>query len=256
MESDNEVRKKVKEKSEKSRLAVMEGGSSYAALGDLIDGVNGGFGALGHSVYHRELFPRLVEGSWNGKIRHIATSGTHTAAITESGIEPVRIHNGAEENKGALRKSRGEDGLRRDRAKALAWFSKVADRGEPQSMEFLGEIYAGGAGVERNYTKALEWLTLLDSSFIRRIMEWGICMSRAMKWKRKNYTTEKEYFGKAADNEEASGHYNLGVMYLKGIGVKRDVKLACKYFLVVANAAHQKAFYQLAKMFHIGVGLK
>ncbi|XP_031252079.1 RCC1 domain-containing protein RUG3, mitochondrial-like isoform X3 [Pistacia vera] len=45
----------------------------------------GGFGALGHSVYHRELFPRLVEGSWNGKIRHIATSGTHTAAITESG---------------------------------------------------------------------------------------------------------------------------------------------------------------------------
>ncbi|KAJ0088189.1 hypothetical protein Patl1_33155 [Pistacia atlantica] len=177
MESDNEVRKKVKEKSEKSRLAVMEGGSSYAALGDLID--------VGHSVYHRELFPRLVEGSWNGKIRHIATSGTHTVAITESGIEPVRIHNGAEENKGALRKSRGEDGLRRDRAKALAWFSKVADRGEPQSMEFLGEIYAGGAGVERNYTKALEWLTLLDSSFIRRIMEWGICMSRAMEGKRK-----------------------------------------------------------------------
>ncbi|KAJ0027722.1 hypothetical protein Pint_36487 [Pistacia integerrima] len=98
MESDNEVRKKVKEKSEKSRLAVMEGGSSYAALGDLIDGLCsvdfnshhnlqgfGGFGAVGHSVYHRKLFPRLVEGSWNGKIRHIATSGTHTAAITESG---------------------------------------------------------------------------------------------------------------------------------------------------------------------------
>ncbi|KAJ0087645.1 hypothetical protein Patl1_33115 [Pistacia atlantica] len=42
----------------------------------------GGFGALGHSVYHRGLFPRLVEGSWNGKIRHIATSGTHTAAIS------------------------------------------------------------------------------------------------------------------------------------------------------------------------------
>ncbi|KAJ0088206.1 hypothetical protein Patl1_33076 [Pistacia atlantica] len=39
MESDNEVRKKVKEKSEKSRLAVMEGGSSYAALGDLIDDI-------------------------------------------------------------------------------------------------------------------------------------------------------------------------------------------------------------------------
>ncbi|KAK4429184.1 RCC1 domain-containing protein RUG3, mitochondrial [Sesamum alatum] len=45
----------------------------------------GGFGALGHSVYHRELLPKLVEGSWDGEICHIATSGTHTAAITKSG---------------------------------------------------------------------------------------------------------------------------------------------------------------------------
>ncbi|KAK6918055.1 Regulator of chromosome condensation, RCC1 [Dillenia turbinata] len=44
----------------------------------------GDFGALGHSVYHRELSPRLVEGPWDGRISHVATSGTHTAAITES----------------------------------------------------------------------------------------------------------------------------------------------------------------------------
>lgn len=36
-------------------------------------------------MYHRELLPRLVEGSWDGRICHIATSGTHTAAITEAG---------------------------------------------------------------------------------------------------------------------------------------------------------------------------
>lgn len=45
----------------------------------------GGFGALGHSVYHRELLPKIVEGSWDGEISHIATSGTHTAAITKAG---------------------------------------------------------------------------------------------------------------------------------------------------------------------------
>ncbi|CAK9143746.1 unnamed protein product [Ilex paraguariensis] len=45
----------------------------------------GGFGALGHSVYHRELFPRLVEVSWDKQIHHIATSGAHSAAITGSG---------------------------------------------------------------------------------------------------------------------------------------------------------------------------
>nr|XP_043625271.1 RCC1 domain-containing protein RUG3, mitochondrial isoform X2 [Erigeron canadensis] len=45
----------------------------------------GGFGALGHSVYTRELSPKRVEGNWEGKIAQIATSGTHTAAITEAG---------------------------------------------------------------------------------------------------------------------------------------------------------------------------
>ncbi|KAJ0089292.1 hypothetical protein Patl1_33140 [Pistacia atlantica] len=58
---------------------------ALTSLGKIFTWGYGGFGAFGHSVYHRELFPRLVKGSWNGKIRHIATSGTHTATITESG---------------------------------------------------------------------------------------------------------------------------------------------------------------------------
>lgn len=45
----------------------------------------GGFGALGHSVYHRELLPRVANGSWKGHISHLATSGAHTAAVTDSG---------------------------------------------------------------------------------------------------------------------------------------------------------------------------
>ncbi|PSR84717.1 E3 ubiquitin-protein like [Actinidia chinensis var. chinensis] len=56
---------------------------ALSSLGQIFTWGYGGFGALGHSVYHRELLPRLVEGSWDEKARHIATSGTHTAAITE-----------------------------------------------------------------------------------------------------------------------------------------------------------------------------
>lgn len=66
----------------------------------------------------------------------------------------------------------------------------------------------------------------------------------------------KEYFEKAAENGEAGGFYNLGVMYLKGIGVKRDVKLATKYLTTAFDAGQPKAFYQLAKMFQTGVGYK
>ncbi|EPS64187.1 hypothetical protein M569_10592, partial [Genlisea aurea] len=55
------------------------------AFGRVFSWGYGGFGALGHSVYHRELLPRQVEGSWDGEIRHIATSGAHTAAVTSHG---------------------------------------------------------------------------------------------------------------------------------------------------------------------------
>ncbi|CAN6701658.1 unnamed protein product [Malus baccata var. baccata] len=69
------------------RFVALGGLHSVAltATGEVYTWGYGGFGALGHSVYTRELFPRLVEGSWSGKIRHISTSGTHTGAITESG---------------------------------------------------------------------------------------------------------------------------------------------------------------------------
>ena len=57
----------------------------------------------------------------------------------------------------------------------------------------------------------------------------------------------KEYFEKAADNEEPGGDYNLGVMYLKGIGVKKDVKRACRYFMVAANVGQPKGILPAGK---------
>lgn len=133
-------------------------------------------------------------------------------------IEPVRIHSGTEENKDGLRKSRGEDdedfqiieyqaqkgnaaamyrigvlyyyglrGVRRDHARALFWFSKAVDKGEPRAMELLGEIYARGAGVERNYTKAFEWLKL------------------------------------ASRQQHYSAYNGLGYLYVKGYGVEKNL---------------------------------
>ncbi|KAL5079001.1 hypothetical protein RYX36_007422, partial [Vicia faba] len=184
-------------------------------------------------------------------------------------IEPIRLHNGAEENKEALRKSKGEEdedfqileyqaqkgnaaamykvglfyyfglrGLRRDHSKALSWFLKAVEKGEHRSMELLGEIYASGAGVERNYTKAFEWLTLASKHHLYSAYNGiGYLYVKGYGVDNKNYTKAKEYFEKAAENDEVGGHYNLGVMFLKGIGVKRDVRLACKYFIVAANNA-------------------
>ncbi|XP_047310550.1 ERAD-associated E3 ubiquitin-protein ligase component HRD3A-like [Impatiens glandulifera] len=202
--------------------------------------------------------------------------------------DPVRIHTGAEENKEDLRKLRGEDdedfqileyqgekgnagamyklgifyyfglrGIRRDHVKALSWFSKAVEKGEPRAMELLGELYMRGAGVERNYTKALEWLTLASRQHHYSAYNGlGYLYVKGYGVDKKNYTKAKLYFEKAAENKESGGYYNLGVLYLKGIGVKRDVKVARELFMTAANAGQPKAFYQLAKMFQTGIGLK
>ena len=49
----------------------------------------GGFGALGHYVYHRELLPRKVNGPWEGKIAHIATQHDTFVTTTREESAPV-----------------------------------------------------------------------------------------------------------------------------------------------------------------------
>ncbi|VFQ69788.1 unnamed protein product [Cuscuta campestris] len=240
--------------------------------------------ALAYAYYRQEMHDKAVT-----LYAELAEVAINSFLISKDSpvIEPVRIHSGSEENKEALRKSRGEEdedfqileyqaqkgnagamyrigifyyfglrGVRRDHSKALSWFLKAVEKGEPRSMELLGEIYVRGAVVERNYTKALEWLSLASKQQLYSayngmgylyVKGYGVA---------KNYTQAKEYFEKAADNDEPGGFYNLGVMYLKGLGVKRDLKLASKYFIGAADVGQPKAFYQLAKMFHTGVGLK
>ncbi|XP_020082481.1 ERAD-associated E3 ubiquitin-protein ligase component HRD3 isoform X3 [Ananas comosus] len=203
-------------------------------------------------------------------------------------IEPVRLHSGTEENKDALRKSRGEEdedfqiteyqaqrgnsaamfkigllyyyglrGLRRNHTKALHWFSKAVEKGDTRSMEFLGEIYARGAGVERNYTKAFEWLSrAAKQQYYSAYNGLGYLYVKGYGVEKKNLTKAREYFEIAAEQKEPGGHYNLGVLYLKGLGVKRDVKAARNFFLAAANAGQPKALYQVAKLFQKGIGLK
>ncbi|CAL9121617.1 unnamed protein product [Musa acuminata var. zebrina] len=203
-------------------------------------------------------------------------------------IEPIRIHSGTEENKEALRKSRGEAdenfqiieyqalkgnsfamyqigllyyyglrGVRRDNTKALHWLLKAVEKGDPRAMEFLGEMYTRGAGVERNYTKAFELLTLASKHKLYSAYNGlGYLYAKGYGVEKKNYTKAKEYFEKAVENKEPGGYYNLGVLYLKGIGVKRDLETACKLFLAAANAGQPKAVYQVARLFQTGIGLK
>ncbi|KAK4843929.1 hypothetical protein QYF36_014453 [Acer negundo] len=85
----------------------------------------------------------------------------------------------------------GLRGLRVDHAKALSWSSKAADKGDPRqcislhlyaAYNRMGYLYLNSDGVDQDYIKAIE------------------------------------YFEKSTENSGAGRHYNLGLMYLRGLG--------------------------------------
>lgn len=243
--------------------------------------------ALAYTYYRQQMYEKSVK--LYAELASVAVASFFSFKEPPL-VEPVRINDGAEENKEALRKSRGEEdddfqiieyqaqkgsamamyrlgifyyfglrGVHRDHRKALSWFLKAVEKGDTNSMEFLGEIYARGSGVERNFTKALEWFNV--ASRRKRFSAYngiGYLYMKGHGVEKKNYTKAREYFKKAAENDDPNGHgnYNLGVLYLKGLGVKKDTKTASRYFITAANAGQPKAFYQLAKMFQKGIGLK
>ncbi|KAK3170513.1 hypothetical protein Dsin_033105 [Dipteronia sinensis] len=241
--------------------------------------------ALAYTYYRQGMYEKAAK-----LYAEIAKTGVKSFLTSKDSpvVEPIMIHDGAEEDKEVLMNFHGEEdesfkmlvkeaeegnagamyrigmihllglrGLRVDHAKALSWLSKAADKGEPESMYLLGEMYATGVVcVERNYTKALELLTLASEQHLYAAYDRMGYLYLNGYGVDKDYTKAIEYFQKAAENDGAGGHYNLGLMYLKGTGVKRNVQLAIKYFLIAANSGYDLAFYQLAKRFHTGVGLK
>lgn len=56
-------------------------------------------------------------------------------------------------------------------------------------------------------------------------------------------------------NYDINAHYNLGVMYLRGIDGKKDEEKALKHLNIALAQRHPKAFYHVAKMYQKGVGV-
>jgi TPR repeat protein len=92
------------------------------------------------------------------------------------------------------------EGVRRNGAKAIAWYRKAADQGNVIAQNNLGAMYASGDGASQDYAQAITWLR------------------------------------KAADQGDAIAEDNLGLMYTDGNGLPQDFARA--YALFNLSASH------------------
>ena len=101
-------------------------------------------------------------------------------------------------------------GVPQDHAEAVRWYRKAAAQGDAEAQHNLGLMYVHGEGVPQDYAEAVKW------------------------------------FRKAANQGDASAQTNLGIMYFRGEVVLRDLTQAYMWYDLASSrippgAAHDHA---------------
>ena len=109
--------------------------------------------------------------------------------------------------------------LKKDYAKALPMFKKLANQNDARAQFFLGEMYANGRGVVKDDTQAVYW------------------------------------YHKAAEQGGATAQYNLGLTYANGSGVVKDDVQALYWYRKAAIQGDDSAQNNLGGMYEFGIGV-
>lgn len=92
-------------------------------------------------------------------------------------------------------------GIKRDLAEAIKWLGKSAKQGNPDAQFLLGQMYENAEGFSQNYVRAAEWYRIA-------------CEDRPDR------------------GGTGQGCNQLGLLYLEGKGVERNLVEAYKYFKI------------------------
>jgi TPR repeat protein len=71
----------------------------------------------------------------------------------------------------------------------------------------------------------------------------------------KDYATARREWSEAADRGQAEAQYNLGMLYLKGLGVARNPEEAFRWFRLAGEQGQADAAFQVGLMREKGVGV-
>lgn len=122
------------------------------------------------------------------------------------------------------------DGVAKDLAAAVDWFTKSAMQGDEKAQFNLGAMYYAGEGVQKNYDTAREWFEKAAAKKDPRAQfNLGVMYYRG-EGVPLNYPQAIEYFGEAGAQGFNEAQFNLGVIYTKGEGVAQDIGKAYAWF--------------------------
>ena len=140
----------------------------------------------------------------------------------------------------------------RDYANAITWYSKIKIF-NPEARMILGTYYFYGRGVEKDYTKALEYFTKSSETkysqyYLGLMYENGYGVE-------KNYTEALNWYEKSAKQETAEAQYRIGLMYNNGYGVEKNYTEAAIWYEKSAKQGYASAQNNLGYLYQYGRGV-
>jgi len=149
-------------------------------------------------------------------------------------------------------------GEHQDGAKAEKYLRLAAQRGEVIAYGVLGQLYARGLhGISQNVTAARECFEIgARHEDVVSINALGTYNAQGLGGLEKNVTKALRYFKIGAANGNAESNYNLGMLYLGGVGVDQNNERAHHYLTLASQHGQALARYHLAVLYRDGRGVE
>lgn len=139
---------------------------------------------------------------------------------------------------------------------AVKHITQAAKKGYSPSQYLLGTLYQSGKqGVTKNKETAMKWFRLAAGQGHKMakltLAKFSAANAQAVFNKGFRFLQSKDYkqaaqlFSVAAEQGLADAQYNLGELYKKGRGVKRNKKTAQRWYKAASAQGHVKAKYRM-----------
>ncbi|KAJ3067867.1 hypothetical protein HDU98_008947 [Podochytrium sp. JEL0797] len=151
------------------------------------------------------------------------------------------------------------DGVEKDIGKSIDWFKNAAMEGDVSAQFEVARIYESGlGGVEVNFKEALNWFEdvvykeAAAKNDARAQFMVGQYHHRGLGMEKVDMAKAIEWYKKASSHGSADADAQLGLLYLRGQTVAKDVQKAFTFFAKAAEHGNVIAQVQLANIFKTG----
>lgn len=139
--------------------------------------------------------------------------------------------------------------------KAKELLEVAAQNGDALAQRYLGDLYFGGRGVEKNYEEAFKlYNESVSKGYIESSLMVGYSYLNGLGIK-KDINKAISFLEIAACNNKVKAQIILGEIYYKGIQRDQDYKLAFEWYRKAAKNSSLEGIYMLGVMYYYGQGV-